>query len=195
MYHTTSRPEFCAHSFLPNAVRNIFSNSPPPPPKKQLWNQENALVKGLFTRYNYDCDFFISTIGLHEIWCTCSHGAIATMILNPIQHISCDKNFNHMRTMWTAFKNGHICFYLSGFFLDLVSLRLHFFVTFSARKVSIWDSTPHLKLGVRTKWHLASWKNLLVKTSHEPESNTFIRSGGTTTMSLSLSSWIGSTPI
>ena len=36
-------------------------------------------VKGLFTRCNCNCDFFIATNGLYMIQCKCSHGATSTI--------------------------------------------------------------------------------------------------------------------
>ena len=54
--------------------------------------------------------------------------------------------------------NLGICFYLTRRILDLI--RLHLFVPFSAREVSI-KLFLRQPTRVRSKWHLASWKSLL----------------------------------
>ena len=70
-----------------------------------------------------------------------------------------------------------ICFYHARWIFDLVLLCLHLFVTFSAREVLIklfLRQTTSSETRERSRWHLASWKSLPIKTSREPETNTSI---------------------
>ena len=51
-------------------------------------------LKGLFTRYDCDCNFFSSQeIGSMGYQCKCSQGAITTMTLNHMQPISCRNRY------------------------------------------------------------------------------------------------------